>query len=169
MTAATSAPRTSALRLPTCRVSVSSWSACPAPPDEAPGVTRLSGVSDAQLRWLYLNAAALVAVAHEDFGLTPVEAQAFGLPSVLLRSGGYLDSGVEDVTTVYIDDFSVQSVQDGIATFRSRSWDRDVITKYGQRYSFQSFANRMDDAVDRVLFGWSNDEFADDFATSQAS
>ena len=56
------------------------------------------------MRWLYANAAGLVAVAHEDFGLTPVEAQAFGLPAVVLRSGGYLDSAIEGITAVFVDE-----------------------------------------------------------------
>lgn len=141
------------------------------PPIDTPGVTRLTGVSDAQLRWLYANAAALVAVAHEDFGLTPVEAQAFGLPTVLLRSGGYLESGIEGATTIFVDDFTVESVQAGIAEFRSRSWDRELIAHHGQRYSFDSFAKNMNDVVDRVLDGESDEPAIDDddFVTSQAS
>src|SRR5664279_4542590 len=66
-------------------------------------ITRLTNLSDENMRWLYANASGLVAVAHEDFGLAPVEAQAFGLPSVVLRSGGYLDTTVENVTGVFVD------------------------------------------------------------------
>ena len=48
--------------------------------------------SDAELRWLYANASALVSASYEDFGLTPIEAAAFGTPAALLRWGGFLDS-----------------------------------------------------------------------------
>ncbi len=40
-------------------------------------------VSEAQLRWLYANARALISVSREDFGLTPIEANAFGTPLLL--------------------------------------------------------------------------------------
>ena len=45
--------------------------------------------SEAQLRWLYAHARALVATAHEDFGLTVIEAGAFGTPTVALAAGGF--------------------------------------------------------------------------------
>lgn len=64
-------------------------------------VVRLRGVSDAQLRWLYAHAAAVVSLSHEDFGLTPVEGFGFGTPAVLLGAGGFLDSMVEGVTGVF--------------------------------------------------------------------
>ena len=138
------------------------------PQTDLPGVTRVSGISDAQLRWLYSNAAALVAVGQEDFGLTPVEAQTFGLPSVLLRAGGYLDTGVEGVTSVFVDDFSVDAIRAGIAEFRANEWDRDLISKYGQRYSFDTFAASMREVV-RVSGTQSEYELAAGYADSQAS
>jgi glycosyltransferase involved in cell wall biosynthesis len=66
-------------------------------------VRRLGRVSDAQLRWLYSNAMALVSLSHEDFGLTPIEANAFGTPAVVLRAGGFLDTVVDGVNGVFVD------------------------------------------------------------------
>ncbi len=45
----------------------------------------------------------LVAASHEDFGLTPLEAAAFGVPTVALRGGGYLDTIVEGETGLFFD------------------------------------------------------------------
>lgn len=111
----------------------------------------VSSLSDAQLRWLYANAAGLVAVGHEDFGLTPVEAQGFGIPSVTLRAGGYLDSTVEGVTGVFVEDLSVAGVVAGIRALRSRSWDAGRIRTSGQRFSKERFADTMHDVVDGAL------------------
>ena len=47
------------------------------------------------LRWLYANCRALVAASYEDFGLTPLEAAAFGRPAAALRWGGFLDTVVD--------------------------------------------------------------------------
>ena len=68
-----------------------------------PNVLLLEGVSDAELRWLYARARALVAPSHEDFGLTVLEAAAFGTPAVALRRGGYLDTVREGVSGVFVE------------------------------------------------------------------
>ncbi len=46
-----------------------------------------SEITDAQLRWLYANCTGLVAASYEDFGLTPIEAAAFGKPTAAASPG----------------------------------------------------------------------------------
>ena len=87
---------------------------CPA------NVTLLGRVSDDELRWLYANAAALVAVSYEDLGLTPVEAALFGTPSLALRFGGYLDTVIDGVNGFFIDDTSPEAIATAVRQFRAR-------------------------------------------------
>jgi glycosyltransferase involved in cell wall biosynthesis len=68
-----------------------------------PNVRFLGQVDDATLRWLYRNSVALVSASFEDYGLTPLEAACFGRPSVVLRSGGFLDTVVDGLTGVFFD------------------------------------------------------------------
>ena len=114
-------------------------------------VVDLGRVDDAQLRWLYAHAAGLVAVSHEDFGLTPVEGYGFGLPSVLLRAGGYLDSSVEDLTTVFVDEVTPRAVAAGVRELLARDWDRELIRKHADQFSPATFRQRLRDEVDRAL------------------
>jgi len=115
-------------------------------------LTRAPGrVTDAQLRWLYANAAALVATSNEDFGLTPVEAFGFGTPVVALRAGGYLDSCVDGVTGVWVEDPSVGGVVDGLRRFRAAAFDRDTIIAHGAQWSPQRFAGRLAAVINEVL------------------
>ena len=67
-----------------------------------PNVTFLGRVDDDELRWLYGACLGLVAASYEDFGLTPVEAAAFGRPTAALRWGGFLDTIVEGETGVLL-------------------------------------------------------------------
>jgi glycosyltransferase involved in cell wall biosynthesis len=115
------------------------------------GVTACGRVSDAQLRWLYANAAGLVAVSYEDFGLTPVEAQAFGVPAVVLRSGGYLDSTVEGETGIFVDEATPEAVAAGIRQLRSSRWDSQVVRRHGERYSPASLSRQLHDVADRLV------------------
>jgi glycosyltransferase involved in cell wall biosynthesis len=111
------------------------------------GIVAPEGIRDPQLRWLYANARGLIAVAREDFGLTPVEAQAFGLPVVALRAGGYLDTTVEGVTGVFVERVDPEAIRQGMRQLAARQWDADAIRAEGERYSPQSFARRMRDLV----------------------
>lgn len=66
-------------------------------------VRLVEGLSDAQMRWAYGHATALIAASHEDFGLTPLEAGAHGIPTIALRAGGYLDTVLEGVSGAFFD------------------------------------------------------------------
>lgn len=109
------------------------------------------GLTDAQMRWLYAHASALVGVSHEDFGLTPIEAYAFGTPALLLRAGGYLDSSVENVTCVFVDRLQVADVRAAIGRLRARRFDPDVVRRHAQGFSEASFAAGMRRVVDAAL------------------
>lgn len=71
--------------------------------DAGSNVTFLGNVTDDQLRWLYAACATVVSASHEDYGLTPLEAAAFGTPSAVLRGGGFLDTVVDGTTGVFFD------------------------------------------------------------------
>lgn len=109
-------------------------------------VTYLSRVQDAQLRWLYANAKALIAVSYEDFGLTPIEANAFGVPVVALRAGGFLDTTVEGVSGLFIEDPSPESIKAAVLSL-PEAWDRDVVKANAERFSEAHFASRLRDIV----------------------
>ncbi len=63
----------------------------------------LPAVTDAELRWLYANAQALVTASQEDFGLTPLEAMGFGTPVVVIAAGGFLETVEADVSGIFFD------------------------------------------------------------------
>jgi glycosyltransferase involved in cell wall biosynthesis len=105
-------------------------------------VTVLGFVSEEQLRWLYANARALVSVSHEDFGLTPVEANAFGTPALVLRAGGFLDSTAEGVSGSFIADDTVPAVVEAVSDFED-DFDRAAILRHATRFSPAAFGARM--------------------------
>ena len=67
-------------------------------------VALIGRATDSQLCWLYGNCRAVIAASHEDFGLVPLEAAAFGKPTAALRWGGFLDTIVEGRTGVFFDE-----------------------------------------------------------------
>jgi glycosyltransferase involved in cell wall biosynthesis len=110
-------------------------------------VTFLKDISDAALTRLYRDSKALIAVAYEDYGLTPIEAAVTGTPSIVLRWGGYLDTMVEDLTAVFIDEPGACDIRDGIARFEARDWDRDAIRAHSEAFTEQVFIATLTDLV----------------------
>lgn len=100
-------------------------------------------LTDAQLRWAYAHATALIAASHEDFGITPLEASAWGVPTVALRAGGYLDTIVEGINGVFVEEPTVDAVADGVDRALKARWDRDAMRAYAERFSEEEFGRRI--------------------------
>jgi glycosyltransferase involved in cell wall biosynthesis len=112
-------------------------------------VTFIGQVVDDQLRWLYANAGALAGASFEDFGLTPIEAAAFGVPTVALRFGGYLDTVRHDATGLLFDTLDATSLAASLARALTRDWDRETIRMHAGRFSEQRFINSLRSIIDR--------------------
>jgi glycosyltransferase involved in cell wall biosynthesis len=110
-------------------------------------VTLLGAVKDAELRWLYRACAGLVAASHEDFGLTPVEAAAFGRPTAALRWGGFLDTTVEGTTGVFFDRPEPQLIARAVEDLSGRQWNAEELRAHAGRYSVERFVRRIDEVV----------------------
>jgi glycosyltransferase involved in cell wall biosynthesis len=111
----------------------------------------LDHADEAQLRWAYRSCAALVGLAHEDFGLTPIEAAAFGRPTVALRWGGYLDTVVGGVTGLLVDHTEQQLVRDAMGRAATTSWDEGAITAHAERFAMDRFTDDIRTVVSHEL------------------
>jgi len=112
-----------------------------------PNVTVLGTVDDPALRWLYRSCTGLVAASHEDFGLTPVEAAAFGKPTAALRWGGFLDTMVEGTTGVFIDRPEPRSIAEAVERLSATRWDEQALRHHAGRYSVRRFTDRIAEVV----------------------
>lgn len=116
-------------------------------------VLLLGRVSDAELRWLYRSCTALVAGSYEDYGLSPLEAAAFGRPSVVLRDGGYLDTVVEGTTGTFFDRPRPAEISAAVGAALDTSWDRRALLAHAQTFSSATFTARLQQVVDDELVG----------------
>lgn len=111
--------------------------------DPQPNTTFLSGVSDGELRWLYSNARAVIALSHEDFGLTPVEAFSLGTPAIALRAGGYLDSCIEGTNAVFVDELTVEALKAAIFRLEDRNMPSVPIVDSARRFDPAFFRSAL--------------------------
>jgi glycosyltransferase involved in cell wall biosynthesis len=112
-------------------------------------------VGDEELAWLYANAAALVAASYEDFGITPLEAAAFGVPVAALRWGGFLDTVRDGETGVFFDEPEPAAIRDAVVKLLDRDWDRDALVAHAATFSEARFTTRLRGVVDEELADYS--------------
>lgn len=113
-------------------------------------VTILGRVTDAELRWLYGASVGLVAASYEDFGLTPIEAAAFGRPTAALRWGGFLDTIIEGTTGVYFDEPSPDAIATAIDILVAETWSEAALTGHAGQFSTERFLASMSEVVHDV-------------------
>src|SRR4051812_19070597 len=110
----------------------------------APANVRFLGSrSDAELRWLYAQSAALVAASYEDFGLTPLEAASFGKPAAVLRWGGFLDTVRENETGIFFADPTPGAVADALRAVLETAWDGEALREHAATFSEERFVERI--------------------------
>lgn len=86
----------------------------------APKNVRFLGHVDQRelVQWMQ-RAKALIAAADEDLGLTPLEAQACGTPSIALGQGGYLETVEDGVSGILFQDDRPETIAAAITRFES--------------------------------------------------
>jgi glycosyltransferase involved in cell wall biosynthesis len=107
----------------------------------------LGMMREPELRWLYAHCQALVAASYEDFGLTPVEAMAFGKPSVALRYGGFLETVIEGETGVFFDQPTGPAIARAVGQLQRMHYAPELLAKRAEEYSHTRFEERLHAAV----------------------
>lgn len=116
--------------------------------DLAPAnVSFFEGISDAQLRWAYAHAAAVIAPSKEDFGLTPVEGFAFGTPCLALHAGGYLDTVVDGISGQFFDSATPDAVVQAVRSFRENPVEKRAVLDHAERFSPDTFSKDVRHAM----------------------
>jgi len=116
-----------------------------------PSVRFLGRVDDAELVRLLARCRCLVLPGLEDFGLTPVEAQASGRPVIAFRGGGALDTVIEGQTGVFFDAATPESLIDAVERFGALSFDPQACRANAERFAPERFETELLAAVGRVL------------------
>jgi len=124
-----------------------------------PTVRFLGRLSHEDLVASYAHCRALLFAADEDFGIVPVEAQAFGRPVIAYDHGGSLetvrvdDSCGRSDTGILFAKQATDSVIEGILRFEEResSFVPSEIQKHARQFDTSVFVNNMRQFIDAAI------------------
>lgn len=103
-------------------------------------VTVLDRVSDRELRWLYTTSRAIICAAREDFGLTPLEANALGTPALTVKAGGFLDTMNPGTSGYFLSGGDADGIAAGVVRVLDEPIKPHVLRLHASRYSEAAFA-----------------------------
>ena len=116
-----------------------------------PNVRFLGRVSDAAGRDLLARCRAFLFPGEEDFGITPLEANASGRPVIAFAGGGALDSTVEGVTGEFFRTPTAAALADVVCVFDDRKYDPQTIRKHAEKFGTQVFKEKLGRLVNQVI------------------
>jgi glycosyltransferase involved in cell wall biosynthesis len=108
-------------------------------------------VGKRDLRDLYRRAKAFVFSAEEDFGITPVEAQACGCPVLAFGKGGARETVREGVSGGFYAEQTVESLLDALRCFQPESFDPAAIRDNSERFSSARFRREFTETLGRIM------------------
>jgi glycosyltransferase involved in cell wall biosynthesis len=116
-----------------------------------PSVTFLGRVSWDELARLYAGARAFIFPGLEDFGITPVEAQAAGRPVIAFRGGGALDTVLPGRTGEFFTEQTVESLKATLECFDPSAYDPAICRANAERFGVERFERELREFVVRTV------------------
>lgn len=116
-----------------------------------PTVSLLGWLPDAEVARYYASARGFVLPGEEDFGITPLEANASGSPVIAFQAGGALDTVVDGVTGVHFAEPTPESLADAVERSERIGWNPHTLRVHAESFGEHAFKLRMRSAIDRAV------------------
>ena len=107
------------------------------------GISFAGRVNDEQLRDLYRGAKGLIFPSYEDYGIVPLEAQAWEVPVIAYGKGGSLETVQEGVSGIFFERQEVDSLVDALNRFEAASFDPQQIRRWVSRFDVDGFVRGL--------------------------
>jgi glycosyltransferase involved in cell wall biosynthesis len=115
-----------------------------------PTITFRGRVDDAGVARAMRDCRALVFPGEEDFGITPLEANASGRPVIAYRAGGATETVIDGVTGVLFAEQSAASLAEAVRRAELLEWNAASIRRHAERFTTERFEARFRDIVERA-------------------
>lgn len=108
-----------------------------------PTVKFIGYVPDSDLPELMARCRAFIFPGLEDFGITPVQAQAAGRPVIAYRGGGALDTVIPGITGEFFDELTVDSLAEVLGQFNTSAYSPTTIREHALKFDRTVFQREI--------------------------
>lgn len=115
-----------------------------------PTITFLGRVNDAEVAKYLSHCRAFLFPGEEDFGMTPLEANASGRPCIAYGRGGALDTIDDGVSGVLFPEPTAASLSEAILRSEDIEWDAARLRAHAQRFDRSVFAKQLTQLLSNV-------------------
>jgi glycosyltransferase involved in cell wall biosynthesis len=118
-----------------------------------PNIKFFKGLPYKEVAKLYSECKAFLMPQHEDYGITPLEANASGRPVIAFAQGGVLETMVpftgdsKKCTGVFFNEQTEQSLINAIEQFETLDFDPQFIREHSEKFDEAIFINKIKDFV----------------------
>lgn len=107
--------------------------------------------SDEVIKDHYAKCRAFIFPGEEDFGITPLEAQASGRPVIAFGKGGALETVVEGKTGVFFKNQTKEDLISSVEKFQEMSFDKQEIRNHALQFDEEVFKKRIENFINEKL------------------
>jgi glycosyltransferase involved in cell wall biosynthesis len=100
---------------------------------------------------VFRRSRALFLGGEEDFGITPLEANAAGRPVVAFGRGGARETVRDGVTGILFAEQSPDAAGAAVQAALARKWDPATLAAHARAFDSARFAEGLTEAVDRCV------------------
>lgn len=114
-----------------------------------PNIEFLGAIDNDQIALLYQKAKAFIFPGEDDFGITPLEAQASGTPVIAYGRGGALET-VTEKTGIFFYEQSINSLCDAVeyVEYHSDHFSPEECVKQANRFGREKFKQKIAKALE---------------------
>lgn len=116
-------------------------------------ITFKKGLSEAELADLYANCKGFLMPQHEDYGITPLEANASGRPVIAYAKGGVLETMIpytnneNECTALFFEHQTEESLTNAILKFETLNFNSQFIRKHAEKFDEPIFVEKIKNFV----------------------
>ena len=109
----------------------------------------LGRLPDGEVEKMIQHCRAFIFPGHEDFGITPLEANAAGRPVIAYRAGGALDTVAEGQTGLFFNEPTPESLSAAVRALDEMSFDPAAIRQHALRFDKAVFQREIKQFVEQ--------------------
>lgn len=121
--------------------------------EAGPNIDFRGRLPDEEIADLYSRCRALLFPGFEDFGITPVEAQAAGRPVIAYGRGGATETVIDGLTGVFFHEQTVESLCEAMARLEELDIDPAECRRSAERFDRSEFRRKLGRTIEAAMNG----------------